>query len=170
MVETQARPETPAALRDLRGWLAAVEAAGELRTIDAPVDPIEEMSAISYLVSKAEDAPPVKAPQPTPAATDAGPAPAGQTEPGADATTPADETKPADAAAPQSLLPDPSELQPVAFLAGEKVEVEILDWKGVEKWIASQKGKVVVVDMWSLSCEPCRREFPNLVSAINRVI
>ena len=59
MVETQARPETPAALRDLRGWLAAVEAAGELRTIDAPVDPIEEMSAISYLVSKAEDAPAV---------------------------------------------------------------------------------------------------------------
>ena len=45
----------------------------------------------------------------------------------------------------------------------ETVEVEIADWTAIEKWIASQKGKVVVVDMWSLSCEPCRREFPNLV-------
>jgi 4-hydroxy-3-polyprenylbenzoate decarboxylase len=59
MVDTQARPETSAALHDLRGWLAAVEAIGELRTIDAPVDPIEEMSAISYLISRTENAPAV---------------------------------------------------------------------------------------------------------------
>jgi thiol-disulfide isomerase/thioredoxin len=111
-----------------------------------------------------EDAPPVKAPQPTPAATDAGPAPAGQTEPGAESAKPADATP----ATPQSLLPSPSELQPVAFFAAaESVEVEITDWAGVEKWIAAQKGKVVVVDMWSLSCEPCRREFPNLVKLHN---
>jgi 4-hydroxy-3-polyprenylbenzoate decarboxylase len=57
MVDTQARPDAPAVLRGLRGWLAAVDAVGELRTIDAPVDPIEEMSAIAYLVSKAENAP-----------------------------------------------------------------------------------------------------------------
>ena len=42
-----------------------------------------------------------------------------------------------------------------------------LDWKQVEELIASQKGKVVVVDMWSLSCAPCRREFPNLVKLHN---
>jgi thiol-disulfide isomerase/thioredoxin len=111
--------------------------------------------------AKAEDANPVKAPQPAPATVESGPAPAGQTEPGADAA------KPADAAPPQSLLPYPSELQPVAFYAAESVEVEITDWAGVEKWIAAQKGKVVVVDMWSLSCEPCRREFPNLVKLHN---
>jgi 4-hydroxy-3-polyprenylbenzoate decarboxylase len=57
MVDLQARPAVPAALRDLRGWLSSVEAIGELRTIDAPVDPIEEMSAISYLVSRSEAAP-----------------------------------------------------------------------------------------------------------------
>jgi 4-hydroxy-3-polyprenylbenzoate decarboxylase len=59
MVDTQARPQTSAALHDLRGWLAAVDAIGELRTIDAPVDPIEEMSAISYLISRNENAPAV---------------------------------------------------------------------------------------------------------------
>jgi len=59
MVDTQARPGTPSALHDLRGWLAAVDAAGELRTITAEVDPIEEMSAISYLISRSEDAPAV---------------------------------------------------------------------------------------------------------------
>jgi 4-hydroxy-3-polyprenylbenzoate decarboxylase len=59
MVDTQARPRTAAALYDLRGWLAAVDAMGELRTIDAPVDPIEEMSAISYLISRSENAPAV---------------------------------------------------------------------------------------------------------------
>jgi thiol-disulfide isomerase/thioredoxin len=115
--------------------------------------------------AKVEEPPP-KAPA-APTAVDAGPAPAGQTEPGTDAAKP-DAAKPADAAAPQSLLPHPSQLQPVAFFApAETVEVEIADWAGVEKWIASKKGKVVVVDMWSLSCEPCRREFPNLVKLHN---
>jgi 4-hydroxy-3-polyprenylbenzoate decarboxylase len=57
MVDTQARPETSATLHDLRGWLAEVAAAGELRTIDAEVDPIEEMSAVAYLISKAENSP-----------------------------------------------------------------------------------------------------------------
>jgi len=117
---------------------------------------------------KGEETPAPATPQ-TPATIDAGPAPAGQTEPGADdAAKPAETPPAADAAPPQSLLPNPSELQPVAFYAAaDAVEVEITDWAGVQKWIASQKGKVVVVDMWSLSCEPCRREFPNLVKLHN---
>jgi 4-hydroxy-3-polyprenylbenzoate decarboxylase len=60
MVDTQARPATSSTLEDLRGWLAAVEAVGELRTIDAAVDPIEEMSAVSYLISRSENAPAVQ--------------------------------------------------------------------------------------------------------------
>ncbi|QDT52891.1 thiol-disulfide oxidoreductase [Caulifigura coniformis] len=114
---------------------------------------------------KAEETPP-PAP-PSPATVDAGPAPEGQTEPATEESKPAATTPPADAAPPQSLLPGPAELQPVAFYAADAVEVEITDWAGVQKWIASQKGKVVVVDMWSLSCEPCRREFPNLVKLHN---
>jgi thiol-disulfide isomerase/thioredoxin len=121
--------------------------------------------------NKPAEAPsPAEVPKPGPAAVDSGPAPAGQTEPGA---TP--DAKPAEPAAPADKpttqrdgLPHPSQLQPVAFYeATPSVDVEITDWKGVETWIASNKGKVVVVDMWSLSCEPCRREFPNLVKLHN---
>lgn len=43
--------------RDLREWLARVEAAGELKRIDAPVDPDEELSAIAYMAAQREDAP-----------------------------------------------------------------------------------------------------------------
>ncbi len=115
---------------------------------------------------KAEDVPPVQVPQPSPAAIDAGPAPDGQSEPGQ--TEPgAEPGDNAPAEAPQAVLPHPSALQPVAFYAADEVKVEIADWAGVQKWIAAQKGKVVVVDMWSLSCEPCRREFPHLVQLHN---
>ena len=54
MVETHAPPEAAGALRDLRSWLAAVDAIGELRTIEAPVDAVEEMSAIAYLISRTD--------------------------------------------------------------------------------------------------------------------
>lgn len=40
----------------------------------------------------------------------------------------------------------------------------VLDWKGVEKLIAAQQGRVVVVDLWSTYCVPCLREFPHLVA------
>ena len=43
--------------RDLREWLERVEAAGELKRIDAPVDPVEELSAIAYMAAQREDAP-----------------------------------------------------------------------------------------------------------------
>jgi UbiD family decarboxylase len=49
---------TPGAMPgDLREWLAAVEQLGELHTINAPVDPIEEMGGLTYLVGKQEGAP-----------------------------------------------------------------------------------------------------------------
>jgi thiol-disulfide isomerase/thioredoxin len=110
-------------------------------------------------------------------APDAGPAPAGQAEPGAEKppeTAPAaGETKPADA--PQTSTQPPGDVQPVAFkeesVAGKDeksdVPLKIIDWKKTEELIASHKGKVVVVDMWSLSCDPCRKEFPNLVKLHN---
>jgi thiol-disulfide isomerase/thioredoxin len=44
------------------------------------------------------------------------------------------------------------------------VKVQILDWAGTQKLIASKKGKIVVLDAWSTSCAPCLKEFPNLVS------
>lgn len=44
-----------------------------------------------------------------------------------------------------------------------KVTLQILDWKQTQALVASHKGKVVVLDAWSTSCDPCVREFPNLV-------
>ena len=44
-------------MHDLRTWLAAVEAAGSLQRISAPVDWDEEIGAINYLVATREGAP-----------------------------------------------------------------------------------------------------------------
>lgn len=43
--------------RDLREWLALVERIGELKAIAAPVDPIEEIAAITLLATREERAP-----------------------------------------------------------------------------------------------------------------
>ena len=36
-------------------------------------------------------------------------------------------------------------------------------WSDVEAIVQKNKGKIVVVDIWSTSCLPCMTEFPNLV-------
>ena len=43
--------------RDLRDWLRKIEAAGELKRIDAPVDLDQELSAIAYMAAQREDSP-----------------------------------------------------------------------------------------------------------------
>ena len=48
------------------------------------------------------------------------------------------------------------------------VSVEIKNWKDIQALVAAQKGKVVVLDLWSTSCVPCMREFPNLVALHNK--
>src|SRR5215468_95843 len=47
----------PVAWRDLREWLALIEAHGLLKRIDKPVDADEELAAIAYLATRREDAP-----------------------------------------------------------------------------------------------------------------
>ncbi|MBV9544146.1 MAG: UbiD family decarboxylase [Chloroflexi bacterium] len=46
-------------IHDLREWLSAVESIGELVCVSEPVDPIEEMAAITYLVAKQSPSPAV---------------------------------------------------------------------------------------------------------------
>jgi len=46
----------------------------------------------------------------------------------------------------------------------DTVSLEIKSWQETQALIAAQKGRVVVVDLWSTSCVPCMKEFPNLVA------
>ncbi len=48
---------TPVAWRDLREWIALVEANGLIKRIDKRVDADEELAAIAYLATRREDAP-----------------------------------------------------------------------------------------------------------------
>lgn len=49
-----------------------------------------------------------------------------------------------------------------------EVTVTVADLAKLEETIKSKAGKVVVVDIWSLSCAPCMREFPHLVELSKR--
>ncbi|MCA9114679.1 MAG: TlpA family protein disulfide reductase [Planctomycetaceae bacterium] len=44
----------------------------------------------------------------------------------------------------------------------EKITATVTDWAGVEQVIRQYRGKPVIVDLWSTSCEPCLRELPGL--------
>lgn len=43
------------------------------------------------------------------------------------------------------------------------VSVQFATWDETLSLVAAHKGKVVVLDAWSTSCQPCKEEFPNLV-------
>ena len=62
--------------------------------------------------------------------------------------------------------------EPVAKKAAEKpttkVELQVLDWDGLQQLIAGHGDKVVVMDCWSTSCRPCLEEFPKLVAMHNK--
>jgi thiol-disulfide isomerase/thioredoxin len=51
----------------------------------------------------------------------------------------------------------------------QTVSVEIRSWAELQEWVATQKNKVVVVDVWSTSCEKCVKEFPHFVDLHNRL-
>lgn len=48
------------------------------------------------------------------------------------------------------------------------VKLHLRDWDGVQQLLASHRGKVVVLDCWSTSCDPCMKEFPGLVQLHRR--
>lgn len=45
-----------------------------------------------------------------------------------------------------------------------RVTLDIKNWEETLDLVAQHKGKVVVLDIWSTSCEPCMVEFPHLVA------
>ena len=44
-----------------------------------------------------------------------------------------------------------------------KVSLEVVNWDETQKLVAAHKGKIVILDAWATSCQPCMKEFPNLV-------
>lgn len=68
-----------------------------------------------------------------------------------------------------TVFPEPSLAEPAAKTTSETekslpaVTLSILNWEQTLELVARHKGKVVVLDLWSTSCEPCMIEFPHLV-------
>ncbi len=46
-------------------------------------------------------------------------------------------------------------------------QIEYGSWEEIQSF-AKSRGRVTVVDLWSLACEPCLKEFPGLVSLHDR--
>ena len=57
----------------------------------------------------------------------------------------------------------PATVTPPTKTATENVTLDIKSWDETLELVAQHKGKVVVLDVWSTSCEPCMAEFPHLV-------
>ncbi|NIM14388.1 MAG: redoxin domain-containing protein [Candidatus Aminicenantes bacterium] len=54
-------------------------------------------------------------------------------------------------------------LEAVAANTNEKTKVEKIGKAELESIFASQKGRVLLVNVWATWCKPCREEFPDLV-------
>lgn len=44
------------------------------------------------------------------------------------------------------------------------ISVTLADYDAIMQHVSQQKGKIVVLDLWSTSCFPCMEEFPKLVA------
>src|SRR5262245_6808563 len=47
--------------------------------------------------------------------------------------------------------------------AQDKIDIKFVKYTGLAETIKQHHGKVIVVDFWSDTCIPCKREFPRLV-------
>lgn len=57
----------------------------------------------------------------------------------------------------------PAESTTAAESKTDDVTLNIKSWDDTLTLVAEHKGKVVVLDLWSTSCQPCLDEFPHLV-------
>lgn len=64
-------------------------------------------------------------------------------------------------------LPDNMDLGASEISGGGSVPLTFADWSEVQT-AAKTTGRVTVLDVWSLACGPCLKEFPNLVELQER--
>ena len=65
---------------------------------------------------------------------------------------------------PEANASKPAAIEvPVPATPAPAVTLNIKNWDETLELVAQHKGKVVVLDLWSTSCEPCMVEFPHLV-------
>jgi thiol-disulfide isomerase/thioredoxin len=63
-----------------------------------------------------------------------------------------------------SFLGTSAAAEPPADTANaKKVDVTVTDWGGVAKIVERHRGRIVVVDVWTTTCETCVTEFPGFV-------
>ncbi len=65
------------------------------------------------------------------------------------------------AKAPVEPLPAKNAAEPKT--SAPSVTLDIKNWDETQELVAEHKGKIVVLDVWSTSCDPCMIEFPHLV-------
>ncbi|WP_010582213.1 TlpA family protein disulfide reductase [Schlesneria paludicola] len=65
--------------------------------------------------------------------------------------------------APSDAKTDGTDDEKPKAVALKPIELLEANWTELQALIAEQKGKIVVVDLWSTACEPCMKEFPHLV-------
>jgi thiol-disulfide isomerase/thioredoxin len=73
----------------------------------------------------------------------------------------------------ESVIPTPGaiaggESSTSAAEPSDTISLQIADVPQLREQLKNLTGKVVVVDIWSTSCLPCMREFPNLVQLSQR--
>lgn len=99
------------------------------------------------------------------------------------AQTPEVSSAPGKLEMPSEIAPGPDQSQPAATGgfempkdvavpegsgASATPEIEYGSWEDIQSF-AKSRGRVTVVDLWSLACEPCLKEFPGLVSLHDRL-
>lgn len=65
---------------------------------------------------------------------------------------------------PTDSPPSSDETAAKATSTTKPVDLVESNWSELQSLIGEKKGKIVVVDIWSTSCEPCMKELPHLIT------
>jgi thiol-disulfide isomerase/thioredoxin len=63
---------------------------------------------------------------------------------------------------------DASNVADTALAEDSPVTLEVKSWDETMEFVQTRAGQVVVIDLWSTWCGPCKREFPGLVKLQQR--